>query len=285
MKTILALSVLCGALLGGSGCAEAMDPYDPLAEPVILALEAAPGSATGFESTDPGGGPLYGQVGAPDIGPFHDFTATKALGGLTAGGFPGDEGSVADEGPKPGEETGPGDHGMAGTGDLEPLRNDAEGEIGTPGFWCGQVTSVIEATGDGLFSRAQLEEWRSGLGDSSLVFPELVDAGSLEQARSILCGDDGRIPAAGGQLARHLLALWFNVTSRQVRPGTALDELCAGSVAIPAGADPEWKIKSVILGAEGDLLGGAEPDTLLFWKDVIDFIDSAEIAGAGPCMP
>jgi len=52
---------------------------------------------------------------------------------------------------------------------------------------------------------------------------------------------------------------------------------------LPAGADTSWTVGYVIVSTESALLAGADAATLLFWKDVVDFIDNAQAPGAGSC--
>jgi len=69
-----------------------------------------------------------------------------------------------------------------------------------------------------------------------------------------------------------------------MRHGMTLGELCPGPEALPEGADPAMTVAEVVVNAESALLAGAGDATLLFWKDVIDYINNAQAPGAGGCI-
>jgi len=71
------------------------------------------------------------------------------------------------------------------------------------------------------------------------------------------------------------MTLWFNLVSERLNPALTLGELCAGDEGLPDGADPGWTVEYVRDEAEAALIGGADDQTLSFWKDVIDYINNA----------
>jgi hypothetical protein len=85
------------------------------------------------------------------------------------------------------------------------------------------------------------------------------------------------------RLARHLMALWFNVASGRLPVETVLGDLCAGVQEPPAGFDPAMTVEALIAAAEAAILAGADDETLEQWKDVIDFVKSSSLPGSGGC--
>jgi len=110
-----------------------------------------------------------------------------------------------------------------------------------------------------------------------LVFSELYDTSSLELAEILLCAPQ-LADSAADRLARHLLALWFNIVSERVDPGLILDELCPGDEELPEDADAGMTVGEVLASAEEELLAD-EPDAALldWWKDTVDFINNATV--------
>ncbi|MCG6963480.1 MAG: choice-of-anchor N protein [Acidobacteria bacterium] len=151
--------------------------------------------------------------------------------------------------------------------------------IGGPGFWCHSIRFALERPDKARISADDLQSWLDMIDDQSNVFSELKDVSTLDLAEPVLCRPNLQETAAD-KLERQLLALWLNLASERVGPDVALGELCAGSEALPADAYPTWTVADVIAGAEADLLADADASTLLFWKDVIDFVNNAS---AGPC--
>jgi hypothetical protein len=64
---------------------------------------------------------------------------------------------------------------------------------------------------------------------------------------------------------------------------TVLGDLCPGGQEPPAGFDPTMTVEGLIAAAEADILAGADDETLEFWKDVIDFVNSSSLPGPGGC--
>lgn len=163
-----------------------------------------------------------------------------------------------------------------------PPVNDAGEDIGTPGFWCNQTKRALDCsdTPDAhckpsqKFTYNQANGWLTTIQIFSRVFEELGRATTLGDANVLLCDPQQE---ANPKLQRHLLTVWFNLVSNQVYAGSTLADLCPGPAALPAGADSSWTVAYVIVSAESALLGGADDATLLFWKDIIDFIDNAQI--------
>jgi hypothetical protein len=164
-----------------------------------------------------------------------------------------------------------------------PVRNDAGDDIGTPGFWCNQIRFALLASRAAHFTEARLSQWLLKINHASGVFSEIRPVHDLDAAADLLCSPAGEL-SSDGMLERHLLALWFNLVSRQVLFDTRLDELCRGSVPPPPDAARDWMIREVAEWAESALLDGLECDgSEIFWKDVIDYINNAQAPGAGAC--
>lgn len=172
-----------------------------------------------------------------------------------------------------------------------PIQNDAGEDIGTPGFWCSQLGRAIscEYNPQGYcapnqkFTFFEVNDWLNHMTlPFSRVYDELGRAYDIYDAESLICTASDRESAT--KLQRHLLTLWFNLVSHQVNAGMTLGELCAGPVTLPAGADLDWTVAHVMVSSESALLGGADDSTLLFWKDVVDYIDNAQAPGAGGCV-
>jgi hypothetical protein len=115
-----------------------------------------------------------------------------------------------------------------------------------------------------------------------LVFTELFETSTLEDARTLLCRPNS-LRTAAARLARHHLTLWLNLVSERVDPELALGELCPGDEPPPEGTDPEWTVGYVRDQAEAAILSGEDDPTLLFWMAVEDFINNASLPEA--CAP
>ncbi|MFC1889501.1 hypothetical protein ACFL4G_07070, partial [Thermodesulfobacteriota bacterium] len=164
-----------------------------------------------------------------------------------------------------------------------PPSNDAGEDIGTPGFWCNQIKRAMDCadTPDALcapnqkFTYNQVVAWLAAIDRFSRVFDELGRASTIGDANALIC--DANVNTARDKLQRHLLTLWFNLVSHQINAGATLASLCPGPAALPSGADSSWTVAFVMVSAENALLAADADDvTLLFWKDVIDFINNAQ---------
>ncbi len=172
-----------------------------------------------------------------------------------------------------------------------PINNDAGEDIGTPGFWCNQTKRAIDCAGtpdvkctnSQKFTYDQVSGWLSFIQMFSRVFDELGRGTTVGDINVLICDASGTDTAAA-KLQRHLATLWFNLVSSQVGAGMTLGSLCVGPAALPAGADTSWTVAMVIVASETALLAGADDATLLFWKDVVDFIDNAQAPGQGSCF-
>lgn len=157
------------------------------------------------------------------------------------------------------------------------------GEIGGPGFWCNQIRFALEGRHNAKFTIEELEEWLTAINEASLVFPELWDTTTLEGAHDLLCRPN-EAETVADRLARHLLALHFNVIAERVDPELSLGDLCEGSVPLPADADPAMTIAELVAAAEADILAGAGDEILGFWLEVIDFVNNATVSGCGEVL-
>ncbi len=153
-----------------------------------------------------------------------------------------------------------------------------DGEIGGPGFWCNQIRFALEGRHNAKYTIEELEEWLAGINEVSPVFPELWDTTTLEAASDLLCSPNDAETVAD-RLARHLLALHFNIIAERVDPELSLGDLCEGSVPLPDDADPAMTLAELVAAAEADILAGAEDEILEFWQEVIDFVNNATVSG------
>ena len=159
------------------------------------------------------------------------------------------------------------------------LRNDADEDIGTSGFWTLQIGFLQEGNGNARFTVMQLEGWLWQIRTFSRVFNELGRAGTLTDAGALLRSAD---PSAAIKLQRHLLTLWFNLASHQVLAEMRLCELIpADESEPPSPVDGNLTVAEVMVTVESELLSGADEDTLLQWKDVVDFINNSQ----APSLP
>ena len=157
-----------------------------------------------------------------------------------------------------------------------------EDEIGGPGFWCNQLRFAREGRPNAMFTTAELEAWLLLIFDQSAVFPELWPLVTLMDAENMLCRPN-QADTMADRLARHLLAMWFNVVSERLPLDTVLGDLCPGEEEPPMDMDPTMTVEVLITAAETDLLAGADDETLEYWLDVIDFVNNASLPGAGGC--
>lgn len=146
--------------------------------------------------------------------------------------------------------------------------------VGGPGFWCRQIRAGLEDLPNARYTYDELEAMLVLINDGSGVFIELRDTNTLDLVRVLLCRPN-TLSDAGERLMRHLMTLWFNLVSERLDPALTLGELCAGDEGLPDGADLEWTVGYVRDEAEAALIGGADDQTLSFWKDVIDYINNA----------
>ena len=158
-----------------------------------------------------------------------------------------------------------------------------DGEIGGPGFWCHRITFAMEGRRPPTYTVEELLIFLADLDGRSTVFSEIYpifdeDAPALDLAEMLLC-----LPrlaeSDADRLARHLLTLWFNIVSERVDPLLTLGELCPGDEELPEGAEEGMTIETVVVEAEAALQPEAiDPDPEM-WKDIIDFINNAGVAG------
>jgi uncharacterized repeat protein (TIGR01451 family) len=152
---------------------------------------------------------------------------------------------------------------------------DDETGAGGAGFWCNRIRLVTEQKGNPTYTLEELEALLADVILASDVFTELT----IETAQDMLCGSHGS--EAEGKLLRQLLALHLNVAAGRIDPETTLEGLCAGDEQLPADVDPTLTVADVITGAEAALLAAAERATLLYWKDIADFINNASLLAEG----
>jgi len=146
--------------------------------------------------------------------------------------------------------------------------------IGGPGFWCRQIRASVDGLANAQFTVEQLELWRDQINDESIVFPVLWDTTTLDGIRQLLCRPNS-LDSAAKRLMRHLMTLWLNIVSERLDPALTLGDLCDGSEPLPEDADPSWTVDYVLGEAEAALDSGADDSSLLFWKDVIDFVNNS----------
>ena len=272
MNTKYYIFLLPGLLWGASACTADLGTYSP------------------FLNGDRGGGEAGEGPAAADPGDDHGRPAVdrEDSGGasMTTPGRDDDEGG----GTPWTRDTG--DYGMPSI-EREPsgespthatgggVRNDAGDDIGTPGFWCHQIGLAADGDDRALFTPAWIFGWIVEIDVISAYFSEGRALWSLEDARDVLCRPE---PVPDEELLeRHLLALGFNLVSRQVLGDTRLDRLCRGEVMPPPDAHRDWTVGEVAMAADAVLADGENDGTELFWKDVIDYINNAQAPGAGDC--
>jgi len=157
-----------------------------------------------------------------------------------------------------------------------------EGEIGGPGFWCNQLRFAREGRPNAKFTTAELEAWLLLIFDQSAVFPELWPLVTLMDAEDMLCRPN-LTETMADRLARHLLAMWFNVVSERLPLDTVLGDLCPGDEEPPPNMDPAMTVEALLFAAETALLDGDGDEILEFWMEVVDFVNNASLPGAGGC--
>jgi hypothetical protein len=161
---------------------------------------------------------------------------------------------------------------------------DATGddEIGGPGFWCNQLRFAREGRPNAKFTVAELDAWLLEIFDLSAVFPELRPLATLMDAETLLCRpNQAETPA--DRLARHLLALWFNVVSERLPLDTVLGDLCPGDEDPPPDMNPAMTVAELIAAAETDMVAGSDDEILGFWLEVVDFVNNARLPGPSGC--
>ena len=151
--------------------------------------------------------------------------------------------------------------------------------IGGPGFWCRQIRAALDGDHNAQFTEEELQEWLDAINEASTVFPEHGSTDTLEAVRQLLCRPN-TLRTAEERLLRHLMTLWFNLVSERVEDSTTLAQLCQGDEPLPDGAEPEWTVGYVLEQAELAVTDAADDATLLFWKDVIDFINNSGPPGS-----
>lgn len=153
----------------------------------------------------------------------------------------------------------------------------------SPGFWCHALKTAPEGGHSSPIPVEDLEAWLSTIDTESRVFSELVDASNLELASAVVC----RPQNAEGpfdRLARHLLALWLNVTGERLDPETVLSDLCPGPAELPDDAEVSLTVAELIEEVEDAMVGGADDRTLVFWGEVVDYVNNAQVAGETGCQ-
>ena len=148
--------------------------------------------------------------------------------------------------------------------------------IGGPGFWCRQVRAALGGHHNAQFTLEELGGWLDEVNLGSMVFSELYQTSTLEDASTLLCRPNG-LRTAADRLARHHLTLWLNLISARVDPELTLGELCPGDEPPPEGTDLDWTVGYVRDQAEAAILDGEDDATLLFWMAVEDFINNASV--------
>ena len=125
--------------------------------------------------------------------------------------------------------------------------------------------------------------WFAAIDTESRVFSELVDVSDPDLAAAVLC----RPSEAEGpfdRLARHLLALWLNVTSGRLDPETPLADLCPGPAELPDDAELDLTVAELLETVEDAMVDGVEDRMLVFWSEVVDFVNNAQVAGEAGCQ-
>jgi uncharacterized repeat protein (TIGR01451 family) len=162
---------------------------------------------------------------------------------------------------------------------LEASEND---EIGGPGFWCNQLRFAREGRPNAKFSIAELDAWLVEIFDLSAVFPEQWPLATLVDAETVLCRPN-LADTMADKVARHLLALWFNIVSERLPVETALGDLCPGDEDPPSEMDPTMTVEELIAAIEADLVAGADDEILEIWLDIADFVNNSRLPGEGSC--
>jgi uncharacterized repeat protein (TIGR01451 family) len=155
-------------------------------------------------------------------------------------------------------------------------------EIGGPGFWCNQLRFAREGRPNAKFTTAELEAWLLEIFDQSAVFPELWPLVTLADAEELLCRPN-QAETMADRLARHLLALRFNVVSERLPLDTELGDLCPGDEEPPPGMNQAMTVEQLIAAVEAELVAGAADEILEFWLEVVDFVNNARLPGPGGC--
>lgn len=282
MNTKYYIFLLPGLLWGASACVADLGTYDPFLH----------GDRGGEEAGDDQAAPGRGDDhGSPSIDKA-DVGATLVIPGKEDGPWTRDTGDYGTpfgdkepigwekapaDGEPPVEEIPESPTHATGGG----VRNDAGDDIGTPGFWCHQIGLAADGDHRALFTPAWIFGWIVEIDVISAYFSEGRALWGLEDARDVLCRPE---PVSVEEiLERHLLALGFNLVSRQVLGDTRLDRLCRGEVMPPPDAHRDWTVGEVAMAADAALADEEDDGSELFWKDVIDYINNAQAPGAGDC--
>lgn len=162
---------------------------------------------------------------------------------------------------------------------------DVDHDVGpaSPGFWCHALKRAPEGGPSAHVSLEELQQWLASIQDESIVFSEVVDASDLDLAAAIVCRpSDANGPS--DRLARHLLALWLNVASERLDPETEISELCPGPSQLPEDTDAEMTVAELIEAVEDAMVDSADDQTLVFWSEVVDFVNNAQVAGETGCQ-
>jgi len=162
---------------------------------------------------------------------------------------------------------------------------DVDHDVGpaSPGFWCHALKRAPEGGPSAHVSLQELQQWLASIQDESIVFSEVVDASDLDLAAAIVCRpSDANGPS--DRLARHLLALWLNVASERLDPETEISELCPGPSQLPEDTDAEMTVAELIEAVEDAMVDSADDQTLVFWSEVVDFVNNAQVAGETGCQ-
>ena len=155
-------------------------------------------------------------------------------------------------------------------------------EIGGPGFWCNQLRFAREGRPNAKFTIPELEAWLAEIFDQSAVFPELWPLVTLADVEALLCRPN-LADTMADKVARHLLALWFNVVSERLPVDMVLGDLCPGDEDPPVDMDPAMTVAGLIEAVEADLVAGAADDILGCWLEVLDFVNNSRLPGQGGC--
>lgn len=153
----------------------------------------------------------------------------------------------------------------------------------SPGFWCHALKTAPEGGPSSPIPVEALEAWFGTIDTDSRVFSELVDASDLELASAVVCRpQDAEGPF--DRVARHLLALWLNVTGERLDPGTVLSDLCPGPAELPDDANTSLTVAQLIEEVEDAMASGAGDRTLVFWGEVVEYVNNAQVAGETGCQ-
>lgn len=159
---------------------------------------------------------------------------------------------------------------------------NGEEEIGGAGFWCNQLRFAREGRPNAKFTTSELDEWLLQVFDESAVFPEVYPLVTLVDAEELLCRPN-TLFAVADRLARHLLAMWFNIASERLPLDTVLGDLCPGSEEPPEEMDPAMTVAELVSAVEADMVAAAPDEVLGVWLEIVDYVNNSHLPGEGGC--